>query len=361
MDPAVKPDWDEACRRMEAWWHGEVIDRVCLRVSAPLAPAEPFDPAPVPPEDLDSYWLDPERVVERQVRGLAGQWWGAESFPVMFPVSVGIPAITAAYLGSPVEFVGTTSAWCHPIIEDWDDCPTLRFDPQNEWFRRSVALLRTACERAEGRYVVGLPDLNGPGEILSRLRGPENLAIDLIENPERVHDAMRKVNRGWLEVWRALTGVVREYADGYVYWMRHWSALPSTDLQTDFSIMISQRMFDEFFLPYLAEQTEWVGRTIYHLDGPGAARHLDSLLSLPKLTGVQWTPGAGAPSMSHWIDLLRRVQAAGKLLFLWCNADEVEPLLTKLRPEGLFLVPRCATVDEGRAVIRLAERMAASR
>ena len=36
-------------------------------------------------------------------------------------------------------------------------------------------------------------------------------------------------------------------------------------------------------VPALDQQTRWVERTVYHLDGPGAIRHLDALLSLPEL------------------------------------------------------------------------------
>ena len=332
-----------------------------MRVNAPLesVEAEPKSEE-IPPEELESYWTDVERVVERHEKGLEKTWWGGESFPVMFPVATGIPAIVAAYLGCPLTFTGAMTGWCAHIIDDWNNCPSLEFDADNEWYQKTVALLRAACERAQGRYYVGIPDLNGPGEILSRLRGPENLAVDLIENPDCVHAALKKINRAWLDAWKGLTEVTHEYLDGYIYWMRIWSEVPSTDLQTDFSIMISSEMFDEFFMPYIEQQTEWVERTIYHLDGPGAARHLNSLLELPKLTGIQWTPGAGAAPMVEWIDLLKRVQAAGKLLFLWCEYDEVETLLSELRPEGLFLVPRCATVEEGQALLKLAEKLTAS-
>ena len=64
------------------------------------------------------------------------------------------------------------------------------------------------------------------------------------------------------------------------------------------------------------------------LDGPDAIRHLDSLLSLPKLSGIQWIPGAGSPSVSEWIPLLKRIQKAGKLQHLICQKGEVNQNLT---------------------------------
>jgi hypothetical protein len=117
-----------------------------------------------------------------------------------------------------------------------------------------------------------------------------------------------------------------------------WSELPATDLQSDFSCLISKNMFDEYFLPFIAEQTEMVPRTIYHLDGPGAVRHLDSLLALPHLDGIQWIPGAGAKPAVEWIPLLQRIQQAGKLVYVYCDKTHVQKLVEELDPEGLMLV-----------------------
>jgi hypothetical protein len=120
-------------------------------------------------------------------------------------------------------------------------------------------------------------------------------------------------------------------------------------------------MFGEFFLPSLRQQTEWVERTIYHLDGPDAVRHLDALLSLPKITAIQWIQGAGAPPVSKWIRLLRRIQAGGKLLQLYCSPGEVETLLAELEPEGLLLITHCNAEEEAKEVLAKAPRWAKRR
>lgn len=51
-------------------------------------------------------------------------------------------------------------------------------------------------------------------------------------------------------------------------------------------------------------------------------RHVDALLALPKLDGIQWIPGAGAPPVSEWIPLLEHIQAAGKLVVPYCEKWE---------------------------------------
>jgi len=367
MDLAYKEDWPQARKRVEAWWEGEIVDRAVIQVVAPrepLKPGEDFDyfaePGQLSREELFRWFTDPEEVIPRLERRIAATYWGGEAFPLAFPVSVRLVAILAAYLGCPYWlFPGGNTGWADPVVRDWDEQPDLVFDADNEWWRISRALLDAAARRATGRYYVGIPDLNGPGEIVARLRGTEQLAMDLIDQPQAVKAAVDKVNRAWLRYWEAAHGVIHQWIGGYIHWMGIWSESPSTDLQCDFSIMISPEMFQEFFLPAIEQQTEWVGRTIYHLDGPGAVRHLDALLALPRLDGIQWIPGAGAPPVSDWIPLLKRIQAAGKLVVLYCEKCEVEKLLTELRPEGLLLSTICDSAQEAEALLRNVQRWSA--
>ena len=301
---------------------------------------------------MEAWFLDAEHVIPHIERTAAATYWGGEAFPVVFPVSISLVAITAAYLGCPYRIMPVSfSGWASPVIQDWNKRPVLEFDPGNIWWKRTRSLLDAAAKRAAGRYCVGVPDLNGPGEILARLRDPHHLAIDLIECPEEVTKALIEINQAWLRYWEASLGTIHQWVGGYWFWMGLWSDLPATDLQCDFSCMISSRMFEKFFLPGLDQQTRWVARTIYHLDGPGAIRHLEGLLSLPHLDGIQWIPGVGAPNVSSWVRLLRRIQAAGKLLVLKCRPPEVEHLLSELEPEGLLLSTRCKSEAEARDLL----------
>ncbi len=348
MGLEYKPDFDEAAERVEAWWRGEELDRVPLKVMAPIGHVPWAEPAP---EELEAWWTDPDRVIPRMEAQLASVYWGGDAVPVGFAVSGGMVAIMSAYLGCPYRFTGTTTAWADPIIENWQAAPPMKFDPDNKWWRATEALLGAAAERAPGRYVVGLPDLNGPGEILARLRGTEQLLFDVIENPAPLKPALQKLNSAWRRYHRACLEVVNRRVPGSVTWMGIWSATDATDLQCDFSCMISPAMFDDLFLSPLREQTEWVGRTLYHLDGPDAVRHLGSLLALERMSGIQWVPGAGARPMSEWVDLLRRILDAGKLLYIACTAREVEGLLKALPHRGLLLETWCGSRRDADALL----------
>ena len=104
----------------------------------------------------------------------------------------------------------------------------------------------------------------------------------------------------------------------------------------DFSCMISREMFEEFFLPGIAEECRFYERSIYHLDGPGALRHLDSILQINELDAVQWVPGAGNEGYARWVWVYQKIQRAGKALELRITLDELPLVFETLEPEGVW-------------------------
>lgn len=366
MGGAYKADWEQAQRRMDAWWQGEVLDRAAILAIAPRTGWEAehasltAEAPQLSEQEIVGWFTDPEQAIPRMERIVEITYWGGEAMPVIYPMSTRMVAILSAFVGCPYMLhAGSHTGWAHPIIDDWNRRAPLRFDPENAWWQIAKRLLEEGARRAPGRYYVGLPDLNGPTEILSRLRDPQRLAIDLLEQPEAVVAALNEVNEAWHRYFQACNGIIHQWVGGYFTWMGLWSDRPSADLQSDVSCLISPRMFEKLLLPAIEQQTLWVDRTIYHLDGPDSVRHLDLLLELPELDGIQWVPGAGAPPMSAWIRLLRRIQARRKLLVLYCGPNEVETLMANLEPEGLLLQTRCATQAQAEALVRQVERWTA--
>lgn len=335
-----KEDWKDCQKRTKAWWHGEILDRAAIKVIAPRKKVKMEaneKREELTQKDLQNYFTNPERVIEREEKKIANTYWAGEAFPVMFPVSRSMVAVLANYLGCPLKFLNKETTWSEPIAERWDKPPELSFNPENRWWKKSKGLLEKASKKAAGRYYIGIPDLNGPSEILSRIRGAQRLAIDTIRNVNEVKKAIDDITYTWYRYWQAAQGIIHQYVGGYIFMMGIWSEVAAADLQSDFSCVISPEAFDELILPSLHQQTEWIPHTIYHLDGPDAIRHLDSLLSLKNLDGIQWVPGAGAPPTSKWISLLRKIQQAGKLIYVTVEKEEVKIILDKLTPEGLLI------------------------
>ena len=91
-------------------------------------------PEGVSQENILSWFTDPELVIPYLERQVQATYWGGEAIPVVFPVTIHMVAITAAYLGCPYRIIGSSnSSWGDPIMEDWETRPRFAFDPNNEW------------------------------------------------------------------------------------------------------------------------------------------------------------------------------------------------------------------------------------
>ena len=349
-------DWPRCEERYEAFWRREIADRPLIAVHSAKPDAGVLNPDDCRPEtdpdDLFDWTMNPERVLPRMERALARSYFAGDAFPVLFPVTTQMAAIQAAYHGGRyVVALQNGSGWCYPVIHDLRTRRPLTVDANNRWWRLTRELLAAGAKQFADRAAIGIPDLQGGGQILASLRGPEELSCDLIDDPAEVVRALEEIDAAWEQYWRECNQLILPHQRGYVDWLRVWSQRPAVTVECDYAIMISANMFREFCLPSLVRQCTVVERAIYHLDGEGAIRHLDALFSVDKIKGIQWVPGAGAKPMSAWIPLLKRIQDAGKLLVLSCEPDEVKVLLDALKPEGLFLNTATATPEEAEALV----------
>jgi hypothetical protein len=140
-------------------------------------------------------------------------------------------------------------------------------------------------------------------------------------------------HRAYTEFYRLTVGA----GAGAISWLGLWSNQPYVPSACDFNFLIGPDDFRQVCLPDIARQAGTVGRAAFHLDGPGATRHIDALLELPELQAIQFTPGEGTPSALPWVEMFRKIQKAGKSVLIWCPAKEVLALREQLAPEGLAL------------------------
>ena len=96
-------------------------------------------------------------------------------------------------------------------------------------------------------------------------------------------------------------------------------------------------------------------------DGIAAFSHVDALCELPRLNALQILPGAGKPSPLHYMDVLRKVQSAGRNLHITIAPEEVRPALDALSARGLFIHTWCDDEDSARALLKSAERWSVDR
>lgn len=346
--------WDRIKRNYGAWWRGE-LDRPLIYVG--LTGIHPGRPEPRLPSRkfTAAYGLSVpvEAIVDRWDYNLSCARFVGDGFPSVFP-SFG-PGVAAAFLGADLACDSNT-VWFHPRQVPEISKLHLAYDPDNAWFRRVKELSRAAVERWGGRVQVGICDLGGCLDILATFRTSEHLLTDLYDYPDEVRRLTWQIHDLWWRYYREIDAVLKPLNPGYTTWTQIFSADPYYMLQCDFAYMIGPEMFDDFVKPELSASCRKLTNPFYHLDGIGQLPHLDSLLAIPELKGVQWIPGAGQPPPEEWPDVLRKIRGSGKRLQTWGDAKVLEKMVASAGSEKGVIIFHTAPVSEEKAVMRFLER-----
>jgi hypothetical protein len=348
-----KPDAQKACERMAAWWQGEVIDRPTILLTAPRPNPKPL-PATTHATQPER-WMDIEYQVECADINAANTYWAGDGLPMYMP-NLGPEILTACY-GAELNFTETTS-WSEPILRDWADVAKLKIDPDNHYLRCILDMTRHALDVGKGKFVVGLTDIHPGADLAASFRDPQQLCIDLMNEPEQVKALLHCIYSAFFDFYKLNDAVIRaagqtlstSWLPLFVENQRYY--IPSND----FSIMISTDMFKEFFLDELVAEIEWLDRSIYHLDGPGALRHLETLLEIDKLDAIQFVYGDGAYPASRWLHVYQRIQAAGKNMQMLVEPRELDVFMDNLNPEGVMMQMSVGSAEEADAILKRISR-----
>lgn len=354
----MKIDWEYLEKRWRAFWTRQ-NDTPMLGLTAPKEEAQPFAP-PRAHRSVEERWHDVEHRIAQARHGMENTYFGGDAFPMAFP-DLG-PDLIGAICGCGLHF-GQGTSWAAPCVTDWETLPPIAFDEQNPWFREILDMTRRMVEDAHGEYLVGVADLHPGADALVSLRGPEALCCDLIDCPELLPRRIEEVHGVYTQVFRRLSDAIAPVQRGSTNWMGIWK--PDGDwyvTSADFGALISPRDFEYIVLPAIEKELDYLPASIYHLDGPGALRHLDRLLELEKLNGVQWVQGAGAPPPRAWLEVYHKIQRAGKLLQVTeCPPEDLELLCRELEPEGLHISCRAESERQARQLEEMVRRVCAEK
>lgn len=350
-----KEDWEAAKKRHTAFWNGEVIDRCCVNVRCGDSEL---------PRLLDEFWqknnwdirlvrMDPERFIQQNRLVMAHTYYGGDAFPLV-SLDLGASGHAGFFKGAKYQ-IGDT-VWFFPTLENPD---TLEFDESSCLFQKTLEFARALAQDSGGDYCVSMPDTAGNADALAHLMGSEELMLAMVENPDAVKGALRKIQTAYEIIMKRVFQIVEPVNDGgsCVGWLSSWAPGFHAQMQCDMSVMISNPMFEEFIMPELRAQCELLNYPLYHFDGIEQLRHLDSLLSLPGLRTIQWTQVAGQPPCTEFIPHLQKIQAAGKNLLIHVDPCQIRPLMENLSSRGLYLLTWANSRDEADAIVKDVTRM----
>jgi hypothetical protein len=339
-------DWERVESAWGAWWARE-LDRPLIMVEGRTRPdigdyPRVFDD--IPPED----------VIAQHTPNLKAMRWYGDAFPRCH-LNFG-PGIVAGFLGARV-MPTPLSTWFEPAHELSLEDIHPRYDPDNPWWVRVKAVTRQAVAQWGGLVAVSHTDLGGNLDILASLRGTQRLLMDLRDQPQEVARLVEQITALWLRYYGELERIIRPACRGTTPWAPVWSPSTTYMLQCDLSCMFSPNMFHRFVLPDLNACCTALDHPFYHLDGPGAIVHLNMLLEMPDLAGVQWVPTDRKPGEARWFPLLKRIIDSGKLCQIYVSAEEALEVVRNLGGKGFALyINDRMPAEEARQFLRLVRR-----
>jgi 5-methyltetrahydrofolate--homocysteine methyltransferase len=304
--------WEQLRTTYRQWWAGE-LDRPLIPIE--LVGRDPGRPQPDAPllsqETCTDLSYSPEQLIDRIDYELSRKVYLGDAFPWV-NMDVFGPGVAAAFMGARLDN-STGRVWFWPPHENQPiEEIHLAYDPENPWLKRLKEICAAAMERWQGQVLMGMTDLGGNLDIPATFVTTQAMLMELYDHPEEVVRLTWEAHECWHRFYAEINAILQPTNPGYSDWSGIYSEQPSYMLQCDFAYMIGPQMFEQFVLPELQATCKRLPRSFYHLDGIGQIHHLDLLLTIPELDGVQWIPGDGKPNCAHWPDLYRKIHAAGK-------------------------------------------------
>lgn len=331
------PHFEMAMKRVYAWFENQIIDRPPIRFQAHnsfLATATE-DIANASQQEKRNWWFDVETQVDLFLQSVEKRRFHGETFPVFFP-NLG-PDVYAAFYGAELEF-GEITSWSVPCVHSSEDIEKLSFDWNNVYFKKLEELTYHALERCKGKALVGYTDLHPGLDCVAAWRDPQQLCFDMIDLPEFVEQLAELALGDFEMIYNHFDGILKQAGQPSVSWM----GIPTFGRMhipsCDFATLISPKFFQRFGLPILQEEVKTMSHNIFHVDGQGVAKNIDTILSVPEVHAVQWVQGMGDDyPIMQWAPFIKDLQSREIPIVVDLDKTDLDEFIEVMDPKGLFL------------------------
>lgn len=262
-----------------------------------------------------------------------------------------------AIIGCPVVH-RDGSIWAGHWLDDYEQLQDLDLTEDNRWLQALLEFTDALVAQSAGRFPVALALMRGPADLLSALRGPERMVLDLFDHPDQVDAALQRLTTIWMQVAELQQERIPAFAGGYAFSVINlWARRPCGWFQDDAVALWSPR----FYRRHLQGREEQLSRSLpisgMHLH-PSPLFMLDDLLAMPDLDVVEVNLDLNGPPLAQLIPHFQRILEA-KCLMVWGEFDEegYRLMRDRLRTAGLGLQVMAATLGQMQHSVRTLKRV----
>jgi len=321
------------------WWDNKEQETpIILGYSAPLFPEI---------TDINEYWAKNKIRYDIFKELQKGTVYYGCAIPHHY-IDFGSSAM-AGVLGCKMNPLAWDTIWPSRMFEELPD-PGDIYIKDNEWYHLLYELIDISL--SDTGISTTFYALGGINDTLGSLYGEQNLLLDMIDRPMDVKLCLDKICDIWISEKDKMYQIIKSKQEGMSSWAGIWAQGSTFPIQEDISYMLGVDTFNEFCLPYIKRCVDSLDYPIYHLDGPGAIKHLDSLLEIQNLRVIQWVPGINCEEITQWYSLIKTVLDSGRSIQVTCTVDEAVPLIKEVGSRGLLISLEDANEDN---ITKLAE------
>lgn len=300
----------------EKWWEHD-LERPIIQVTLFNEEYQPSNKIYSRGELLDMlYNLDipVNEVAKAYYESYCSNIYLGDAFPIFYMRSTGV---LGAYLGQDYHInINQGTIWFKEMKgkELTEIVPKL--DVTMPLYQRSLDLIKAFSNYYGDDIALGIANLGGMMDIVESMRGANNSLMDLYDDPDEILRLNDNIYEAFKQAYQEMIDAIDlNNTLGYTGWISLLSQKPYFISQCDFCCMVGPEQFDEFIIDTLKKEVALIERSFYHLDGPGAIRHLDRIIECG-FKGIQWINGAGSKPLNDpcWNEIYQKVHDANLLL-----------------------------------------------
>ena len=255
-------------------------------------------------------------------------------------------AMLVALAGGDFSCDGATT-WAHPTADSAVGLEVPALDEDLPIWRDYEKKFRALRDAEIPGVMLGLPDMIGPLDMAAGLLGSEQLAVDMMLEPEAVASVLTKCADLWKQVFDFHVRELGPVCGGMVTMFDSFMPGRSALWSEDFSALIGPETYESFGLALDAGLAGHLDSSLIHIHS-AAGRCLPAIKNIEKLSAVEISNDPNGPPLSHILEWAAEIQAAGKSVMLsnWehpLTDREVADILEKLDHRRLLVTLQCTS------------------